>query len=818
MPSPNRGTEDSKIAYTRWEPQEAMVEDPDPDPNLRLNQDSNDVEGVKNNNNNQFHHFEVEGSSSAPSFSVIQRRSQKYSSRSNTLRYECAVKSLGILIIIGISWIVGFMTRWGVHHYYIDSIGHCVTPVAYHYDPETARLILEEFNSDSVKSFLEDYTSYSSHQIGSQESHLFAQNISDLWRDFGIPKVEISQVKNKIPQPDVKMPSKITILDPADGKAVFDLDIPHEKDLVSFTPPGTAAGQLVYGHFGRFEDLTTLQRLHGLEFNNSVVMIKVNNHYHTGSMVRNAQMLGARAVILFPDPFPYILSKDHEQIGKLPSNITLNTDVKFVPGDPNSPYLEGESTMPRIPVVGISYDEAKDILLKYTNAYQVSHKFWYGMPLNTTAKLNFTAQVEVYRDEKSVTLNNVIGTIPGRYEPTRYVIIASHHDSWHKGAARPGIGHAVLMELVRTLGYEARHNWKPGRSIIFASWDGEEFGQLGSTAWLYSHAKELRSRAIVYIDLDNLLQGNDKIHIASSPLLKQVIMEAASSIECPENSEPKMEKSQEDKLNNSRCTLYDTLFSSATTSSDHNNSSTGCISVDGSPFQSILGISSLEVAMKNDYQGDAYPFTKTHFDTQHHVEKFLDLSQATAIGKFMILLTLKLVMSPKLPLSAPDYGKEIEAGIQGFMSRYADNMDTNGIPVNDILLASTKFTKIAKNFNNSFDVTVPALELLSYHEYNDQLLELERSFLLPPSTSGSKPFYLKPSNADVSTSTYLHVIYGPSPLDANKIDFLPRLRAALDIAKATEYEEDWSVVKRETFFVIDALESAACVLENHLIH
>ena len=49
-----------------------------------------------------------------------------------------------------------------------------------------------------------------------------------------------------------------------------------------------------------------------------------------------------------------------------------------------------------------------------------------------------------------------------RYEPTRYVIVASHHDSWHKGAARPGIGHAVLMELVRTLGYEAKHGWKPG--------------------------------------------------------------------------------------------------------------------------------------------------------------------------------------------------------------------------------------------------------------------------------------------------------------------------------------------------------------------
>ena len=59
-----------------------------------------------------------------------------------------------------------------------------------------------------------------------------------------------------------------------------------------------------------------------------------------------------------------------------------------------------------------------------------------------------------------------------------------------------------------------------GRSIIFASWDGEEFGQLGSTAWLYNHSKELSSRAVVYIDLDNLLQGSDKVHLTCSPLLK----------------------------------------------------------------------------------------------------------------------------------------------------------------------------------------------------------------------------------------------------------------------------------------------------------
>ena len=127
-------------------------------------------------------------------------------------------------------------------------------------------------------------------------------------------------------------------------------------------------------------------------------------------------------------------------------------------------------------------------------------------------------------------------------------------------------------------------------------------------------------------------------------------------------------------------------------------------------------------------------------------------------------------------------------------------------------------------------MTIPSLELLSYHEYNDQLLELERAFLLPPSASSSyssstgklSSFFVKvdgTGGTDMSTSTYRHVIHGPSPLDASKIDFLPRLRAALDIAKAsTQYNmEAWNVVKKEAFFVVDALESAACVLENHLI-
>lgn len=401
MPSPNRdkSESESKIAYTRWEPQEALTEDPDVVPSSTESQ---------NNNTIPFHHFEEEG------ISIIHhQRSQNQGKTSWSACYDFGIKTLGILIICGVSWIVGFMTRWGVHHYYIDSMGHCITPVPYQYDPETAKFILEEVNYNSIKGFLHDFTTQN-HQIGSHESYAFAQNMSNLWRDFGFPKVEVSQVMNKIPRPNAKLTSGISITDPANaGKLVFSLDIPLEHDLISFTPGAIEHGRLVYGHYGRFEDLTTLQNTYGIDFNNSVVMIKVNQMYHTGSMVRNAQMMGCKAVILFPDPFPYILSKDQGQLGKLPSNVTVNTDVKFVPGDPNSPYLEGW-TMPDIPVIGISYDQAKEVLQFYTNSFGVSYDFWYGLPLNTSTELNFTAEVRVYRDDETVQLNNVIGTLPGR--------------------------------------------------------------------------------------------------------------------------------------------------------------------------------------------------------------------------------------------------------------------------------------------------------------------------------------------------------------------------------------------------------------------
>lgn len=149
------------------------------------------------------------------------------------------------------------------------------------------------------------------------------------------------------------------------------------------------------------------------------------------------------------------------------------------------------------------------------------------------------------------------------------------------------------------------------------------------------------------------------------------------AIECPTNPLKMENAQQQNQEQDTSCSLFDLWFNSSM--STKNDTSIGV--VDGSPFQSIFGISSLEVAMKNHYPGDSYPFTKTHYDTEDQVETFLDLSQATAMGQFMIVLLLKLVMNPKLPLSAVDYGRDVEAGIAQFMNKYSTNLDSHGIPV-----------------------------------------------------------------------------------------------------------------------------------------
>lgn len=247
------------------------------------------------------------------------------------------------------------------------------------------------------------------------------------------------------------------------------------------------------------------------------------------------------------------------------------------------------------------------------------------------------------------------------------------------------------------------------------------------------------------------------------------------------------------------------------------------VSSGASSFESILGIPSIDLTVKNRHSatGDGYPYEGSLLDNPKNTKTYLKFEQAEIIAKFLVDVIMQLVDSAKLDMSATAYANDVKKGIYQFLkSQNADSLAKNlgkSQPVQDLQHAADKFISVAQTFHSEA-IPFPALRLLGDHEFNDQLLDLERAFLLPSFSTvhyqQAGPLY----DRILSASPFRHLIHGPSPLNTAQLEFLPRLSAAIQIAEIENTDVSWKVVQKELFYVIDALESATCVLDNHLVY
>ena len=95
----------------------------------------------------------------------------------------------------------------------------------------------------------------------------------------------------------------------------------------------------------------------------------------------------------------------------------------------------------------------------------------------------------------------------GSVAPNQWVLRGNHRDGWVFGAADPLSGQVAMLEEAKAIGQLANHGWRPKRSIVYLSWDGEEPGLLGSTEWVEAHAAELQQKAVLDINSDNNDRG-----------------------------------------------------------------------------------------------------------------------------------------------------------------------------------------------------------------------------------------------------------------------------------------------------------------------
>jgi N-acetylated-alpha-linked acidic dipeptidase len=77
------------------------------------------------------------------------------------------------------------------------------------------------------------------------------------------------------------------------------------------------------------------------------------------------------------------------------------------------------------------------------------------------------------------------------------------------------------MAEAKSIGKLVKEGWRPRRTLVYASWDGEEPGLLGSTEWAETHAAELKAKAVLYINSD--MNGRGFLDVGGSHGLQHFV-------------------------------------------------------------------------------------------------------------------------------------------------------------------------------------------------------------------------------------------------------------------------------------------------------
>src|SRR5205814_3480206 len=128
----------------------------------------------------------------------------------------------------------------------------------------------------------------------------------------------------------------------------------------------------------------------------------------------------------------------------------------------------------------------------------------------------------------------VPGRITGTAHPDVLVVVGKHRDAWVYGGVDPSSGTASMMELARSLGALSRQGAWPKRTIVFASWDAEEFPLTSSTEWGEQFAAALAGKVVAYLNVDNSVSGPN-FGASAVPAMNRVVSEAADAVIDPDS-------------------------------------------------------------------------------------------------------------------------------------------------------------------------------------------------------------------------------------------------------------------------------------------
>lgn len=395
------------------------------------------------------------------------------------------------------------------------------------------------------------------HMAGTPRDLELAEWTRDRFRQYGLEDVQITTHEVLLPWPEevsVELTAprawRATMREePVDGDKYTQVapavaGLPYH----AYAASGDVTAPVVYAGSGNPADYDRLAAA-GIEIRGKIALVRYSVPYsYRGFKALTAQQRGAAGLLIYSDP-----ADDGFAKGKVypegpwgpPSHIQRGGIVFdfLVPGDPLTPgwaSVPGAKridrteavSLPKIVSAPLSYADAR-VILEAMGGPEAPPEWKGALPITYRMGGEATVRMRVRSDDAVRPIWTVTGRIRGREDPEREVIVGNHRDAWIYGGVDPSSGSAALMELARTLGALKAGGWRPRRSIVFASWDAEEFTLTSSTEWGEQHAERLRERAVAYLNVDSAASG-PRFAASAVPALNQVLAEAARVVRDPD--------------------------------------------------------------------------------------------------------------------------------------------------------------------------------------------------------------------------------------------------------------------------------------------
>jgi N-acetylated-alpha-linked acidic dipeptidase len=641
------------------------------------------------------------------------------------------------------------------------------------------------------------------HHAGSPGGRKVAEYILARFKSWGL-SASIEQSEALIPYPvervlELVAPERYTaaLKEPAVAADPDSSDAGQLPTFNAYSADGDVTADLVYVNYGTPEDYQQLARLQ-VDVKGKIVLARYGRSWR-GIKPKVAWEHGAVGCIIYSDPRDdgYFQGDVYADGAWRPgAGVQRGSvmDMPIHPGDPLTPGTAAESgatrleradskTLLKIPVLPLSYDDALPLLRNLKGP--VAPESWRGAlpltyhvgpgPAKVHLKLSFDWQIR--------PLYNVIARIVGADAPDEWIIHGNHHDAWVNGASDPTSGNVALMETARGLAELLKAGWKPQRTIIIASWDGEEWGLLGSTEWAEKHRDELATKAVAYINSDS--SGKGWLSMGGSHSLEAFVNEVARDVPDPRGSGKSvlearrarlLEQASDDAaraaIRNRRLIPIDALGSGS----------------DYTAFLDFLQIASLDLGFGGDGGGGVY---HSSYDTYYWYTHFSDgdFTHTAALSRVIGTALLRLADADLLPFEFTGTATTLRGYLDDVAKIAGANKNVDLTPIRGSL---AKLTSAAENYEKAFARLdrLNAREAAQAHEQfrrvNAMLFHTERAFRHEAGLPRREWFK--------------HLIYAPGFYTGYGVKTLPGIREGIE-------EAHWEEARSFVPVVAKALET-----------